>query len=199
MINFQDCKLENSDPLPFQNLLDLVGLPAHKILHPKGGIEGPRESQSKTADGIGTVLIDFLRKPSSLAFYESPYEYFFLSFYLDLDNRKCGLFRTESSSQTSNTMKKLASKGISFLEFSVALQRLFSSASFADENTNSIDDYINESADLQDRISLPVIAFGLPDGVRNAMLLSPEYQLWDTEIGEVCGNKQFCEGALPSA
>ena len=84
-----------------------------------------------------------------------------------------------------------------FLEFIIALQKAFSSSSFSDENTNSVEDYLSGKANLEDRIDLPTIAYGLPDEVGKAMLMDPEKnRLWETDIGVVYGNIRFCEGAL---
>ena len=190
MISFQDCQLEDSDPVPLLKLLDLVGFSAYLIDDPKGGAVNLGEPLGTSAEVTDAVLVEFLNKPSKLVFYE-PHEYFTLTFFVDSSDRKCGFFWTDTRYQTARTMEKLASKGYSFLDFMVALQKLFSAASFVQEDTYSIDDYMQETADLTDRISLPMIAFGLPIGLSKAMLQSPEYQRWDTDIGEVCGFKAW--------
>ena len=74
------------------------------------------------------------------------------------------------------------------------MQKAFSSSAFSDIDTNSVEDYLSGKVNLEDRINLPTIAYGLPDEVGKAMLKDPGNRSWETDIGVVYGNIRFCEG-----
>ena len=202
IISFESCKTKIRDPIPLARLLSLADFPLPEFSK-SGEALTYQKSLAENDDGKDKMMVSAFQRlletpKSTLTFCDGDgYEYGSISLYGNSLSSSCGQFRTETVRQTTNTMERLASGGRSFLDFLIALQKLFASNSFSDENTNSVGDYLRGDADLSDRISLPLMAFGLPDEVGEAMLLDPDKnQLWETEIGPVVGNSSFCEGAL---
>ena len=181
------------DPLPPIRVFSLAKFPLPAISYFDGQSKSANEKDKIEHEEMEPLIREFLDGPSQLVF-SKPLEFFSISFYEDPPGLYHGLFRTDCRSETRNTMERLASVGISFLEFSIALQKAFSSSAFSDIDTNSVEDYLSGKVNLEDRINLPTIAYGLPDEVGKAMLKDPGDRSWETDIGVVYGNIRFCEG-----
>lgn len=192
MFCFANCNRENMDPLPLIRVLSLAKFPLPAISYYDGQSKSANEKDKIEHEEMEPLIREFLDVPSKLDFY-NPLEFFSISFYEDPPGLYHGLFRTDCRRETRNTMERLASVGISFLEFIIALQKAFSSSAFSNIDTNSVEDYLSGKANLEDR-NLPAIAYGLPDEVVKAMLKDPGNRSWETDIGVVYGNIRFCEG-----
>ena len=195
MFCFANCNRENMDPLPLIRVLSLAKFPLPAISYFDGQSKSANEKDKIEHEEMEPLIREFLDVSSKLDFFEPPLEFFSISFYEDPPGLYHGLFRTDIRRQTFNTMERLASVGISFLEFIIALQKAFSSSAFSNEDTNSVEDYLSGKANLED-LNLPAIAYGLPDEVVKAMLKNPANRSWETDIGVVYGHIGFCEGAL---
>jgi len=182
------------DPLPLIRVFSLAKFPLPAISYFDGQSKSANEKDKIEHEEMEPLIREFLDVPSKLDFFEPPLEFFSICFYEDPPGLYHGLFRTDCKSEIRNTMKRLASVGISFLEFTMALQKAFSSSAFSDIDTNSVEDYLSGKANLEDSINLPAIAYGLPDEVGKAMLKDPGNRSWETDIGVVYGNIRFCEG-----
>ena len=193
MFCFANCNRENMDPLPLIRVLSLAKFPLPAISYYDGQSKSANEKDKIEHEEMEPLIREFLDVPSKLDFY-NPLEFFSICFYENPPGLYHGLFRTDIRRQTFNTMERLASVGISFLEFIIALQKAFSSSAFSNEDTNSVEDYLSGKANLEDSINLPTIAYGLPDEVGKAMLKDPGNRSWETDIGVVYGNIRFCEG-----
>ena len=191
---FANCNRENMDPLPLIRVLSLAKFPLPAISYYDGQSKSANEKDKIEHEEMEPLIREFLDGPSQLVF-SKPLEFFSISFYEDPPGLYHGLFRTDCRRETRNTMERLASVGISFLEFIIALQKAFSSSAFSNIDTNSVEDYLSGKANLEDR-NLPAIAYGLPDEVVKAMLKNPANRSWETDIGVVYGHIGFCEGAL---
>ena len=194
MFCFANCNRENMDPLPLIRVLSLAKFPLPAISYFDGQSKSANEKDKIEHEEMEPLIREFLDVPSKLDFFEPPLEFFSICFYENPPGLYHGLFRTDCKSEIRNTMERLASVGISFLEFIIALQKAFSSSAFSDIDTNSVEDYLSGKANLEDRINLPTIAYGLPDEVGKAMLKDPGNRSWETDIGVVYGNIRFCEG-----
>ena len=193
MFCFANCNRENMDPLPLIRVLSLAKFPLPAISYFDGQSKSANEKDKIEHEEMEPLIREFLDVPSKLDFFK-PLEFFSICFYENPPGLYHGLFRTDCKSEIRNTMKRLASVGISFLEFIIALQKAFSSSAFSDIDTNSVEDYLSGKVNLEDRINLPTIAYGLPDEVVKAMLKDPGNRSWETDIGVVYGNIRFCEG-----